>query len=143
MADAREPAIGQVGGPGLILYDGNCILCSSWFLFVASRDDERRFMFTPIQSEFGRAVALRLGIDPVNPQSNAVILDGKPYLYSDSALAALSVLPRWKWIWALHFVPRALRDALYRVIARNRYRWFGRHDQCDLGGAQYRDRVIG
>lgn len=143
MPGEQEPRIGAAGGPGLILYDGDCVLCSSWFRFVAQRDDERRLLFTPIQSDFGRTVALRLGIDPVNPQSNAVILDGKAYLFSDSALAALSVLPYWKWIWALHFVPRVLRDPLYRVIARHRYRWFGRHDRCDLGGAQYRDRVIG
>ena len=143
MTDERESQIGQIGGPGLVLYDGDCILCSSWFRFVAKRDGKRRLLFTPIQSEFGRAVAFRLDIDPVNPQSNAVILNGKAYLYSDSALAALSVLPYWKWTLALRAVPRSLRDPLYRLIARNRYRWFGRHTSCDRGGRDYSDRVIG
>jgi predicted DCC family thiol-disulfide oxidoreductase YuxK len=143
MAAGQESEIGQAGSPGLVLYDGTCILCSSWFHFVAKRDHVRRFLFTPIQSDFGRALALRLGIDPVNPQTNAVMLDGKVYLFSDSALAVLSVLPRWKWARVLRLVPRSLRDPFYRVVARNRYRWFGRHEQCDMGGLAYRDRVIG
>nr|WP_137046816.1 DCC1-like thiol-disulfide oxidoreductase family protein [Pseudolabrys sp. FHR47] len=142
MADSDEAAIGQPGGPGLVLYDGDCVLCSSWFRFVAKRDQARRLMFTTIQSEFGRAVALRLGIDPMNPQSNAVIIDGNAYLFSDSALAALSALPYWKWVWALHVVPRTLRDPIYSLVARNRYRWFGRHTQCDMGGPDYRDHVV-
>lgn len=143
MPEVNQLQIGEVGSPGLVLYDGDCILCSSWFRFVAKRDRARRLLFTPIQSEFGRALAMRLGIDPVNPQSNAVILNGKAYLYSDSALMALSVLPYWQWTPALRVVPRAWRDAVYRPIARNRYRWFGRRTSCDLGGAEYRDRVIG
>jgi len=142
MPGGEESTAGQIGGPGLVLYDGECVLCSSWFRFVAVRDRERRFLFTPIQTEFGRAVALRLGIDPVNPQSNAVIMDGKAYLYSDSALAVLAVLPGWKWGRVLRLVPRSLRDPIYRLVAQNRYRWFGRHEHCDLGGPDYRDRVI-
>lgn len=142
MPDEREGQVGEIGGPALVLYDGDCILCSSWFRFVARRDHQRRLMFTPIQSPFGRSVAVRLGIDPVNPQSNAVLLDGKAYLFSESALAALSLLPYWKWTRALRVLPRAWRDALYRPIARNRYRWFGRRTSCDLGGADYRGRVI-
>lgn len=134
--------LGAPGQKGLVLYDGVCVLCSNWFRFVAERDVERRFLFTAIQSDRGRALALRLGIDPDNPDTNAVLLDGHVYLRSDSALAVLSALPRWRWTWIFRAVPRPIRDRIYAAVARNRYRLFGRHERCDLGGAKYADRVI-
>jgi predicted DCC family thiol-disulfide oxidoreductase YuxK len=118
------------------------VLCSGWFRFVAARDVERRFLFTAIQSDYGRALALRHGINPDNPETNAVLLDGKVHLRSGSALAALSALPRWGWVRIFRLVPKPIRDRIYTLIARNRYRLFGRHAACDLGGARYADRVI-
>jgi predicted DCC family thiol-disulfide oxidoreductase YuxK len=141
--DPQLRNIGEPGGRGLILYDGVCVLCSGWVRFVASRDDARLFLFTPIQSEYGRALALKQHIDPDNPQSNAVLVDGTVNLRSDSAIAALSRLPRYGWVRAFRIVPKPLRDWAYATIARNRYRWFGRHDVCDIGGATYMDRVVG
>ncbi len=141
--DARSANAGLPGGPALILYDGDCVLCSGWFRFVAQRDTQRKFMFTAIQSAYGRALAQRYGIDPDNPQSNAVLIDGIAHLRSDSAIAALSALPGYSWIGAFRVVPKFIRDPLYSMIARNRYRWFGRNEACWLGGAEYADRVIG
>lgn len=100
-------------------------------------------MFTTIQSGYGRALAQKIGIDPDDPQTNAVLLDGAVYLRSDSALAALSVLPGWRWTQVFRLVPTPLRDWLYRLIARNRYRLFGKYEVCDLGGADYADRIVG
>jgi predicted DCC family thiol-disulfide oxidoreductase YuxK len=134
--------LGEKGGHGLVLYDGVCILCSGWFRFVAARDVERRFLFTAIQSDYGRALALKLGIDPDSPDTNAVLLDGEVHLRSDSALAALSVLPNWRWTRVFLWIPKPLRDRVYLLIARNRYRLLGKRAACDLGGAQYVDRVI-
>lgn len=133
---------GKPGQPGVILYDGMCVLCSGWFRFVAQRDVERRFFFTPIQSAYGRTLAQRYGIDADNPQTNAVLLDGQVYLRSESAIAALSVLSGWRWIRIFRLIPRALRDRFYTLIAHNRYRLFGRNDACDIGGAKYADRII-
>jgi predicted DCC family thiol-disulfide oxidoreductase YuxK len=135
--------LGKPGQPGLILYDGVCVLCSGWFKFVARRDAGRKFYFTTIQSAFGRALAQRLGIDPDNPQTNAVLLDGGVYVRSDSALAALSALPGWRWISILKLISKPFRDAIYTQIARNRYNWFGKNEVCDLGGADFADRIVG
>jgi predicted DCC family thiol-disulfide oxidoreductase YuxK len=134
--------IGRKGGQGLVLYDGVCVLCSRWFRFVAERDTGRRFLFTAIQSEYGRALALKLGIDPDKPDTNAVLLDDEIYLRSDSALAVLWSLPNWGWTRVFRYVPKVLRDPLYTLIARNRYRLFGTLPVCDLGGAKFSDRVI-
>jgi predicted DCC family thiol-disulfide oxidoreductase YuxK len=134
--------LGEPGESGIILYDGVCVLCTGWFKFVASRDTARRFFFAAIQSPHGRALAQRIGIDPDNPETNAVLLDGQVYLRSDSAIAALEALPGWQWVRILKNVPKPIRNALYTLIARNRYNLFGKHSVCDLGGAKYADRIV-
>lgn len=146
MISPDDPSIRHVGEKGeraLILYDGDCVICSGWFRFVARRDTARKFLFTAIQSPYGRALALKYGIDPDNPQSNAVLIDGDVNLRSDSAIAALSALPGYGWVRAFRIIPKPLRDGFYSFIARNRYRWFGKNESCDLGGMAYADRVIG
>jgi len=146
MIAADDPSIrriGEKGHPALILYDGDCVFCSRWFRFVAERDTARRFLYTAIQSPYGRALALEHGIDPDNPQSNAVLIDGTVHLRSDSAIAALAALPGYRWVRGFRIIPKPLRDHFYAMIARNRYRWFGKNAACDLGGKAYADRVIG
>ena len=127
---------------GVILYDGDCLLCSRWVKWIVQRDPRGVFRFTAIASPYGRAMALRLGIDPENPATNAVIIDGKAYLYSDAAIAIASRLPGWGWTSALKFVPKPARDAFYKLIARNRIAWFGRPQACDLPGPEVRARII-
>jgi predicted DCC family thiol-disulfide oxidoreductase YuxK len=129
-ASPQEP-IPISGVPdGTVLYDGVCVLCSAWFRFVAARDPQARFRFTPIQGEYGRRLALRLGIDPDNPQTNAVVIDGRAYLRSDAALQILRRLPGWSWAALLLATPQPVRDRAYDRAARNRYRLFGRTDTC-------------
>ena len=127
---------------GIILYDGVCVLCSGWMRFVLRRDREKLFRFTPIQSDYGRALAQGLGIDPDDPDTNAAVWGGIAYRRSDAALRVVSLLPGWGWVRGLQMVPRPLRDLVYRCIARSRYRLWGRHAVCDFGDATYADRVI-
>jgi len=127
---------------GIILYDGVCVLCSGWMRFVLRRDRNRLFRFTPIQSDYGSALARALGIDPADPDTNAVIWKGVAFRRSDAALRVVSLLPGWDWVHMLHILPRPLRDAIYRLIARTRYRVWGRHAVCDLGGETYAGRVL-
>lgn len=134
---AESPDDGAV-----ILYDGICVLCSSGIRFVAKRDVDRIFRFTSIQSTYGRALALRLGIDPNAPETFALVMGGRPYLSSDAVLAISARLPGWRWTKALRIVPRGLRDALYGFVARHRYRMFGRTEVCDIPGPELRSRVI-
>ena len=114
---------------GTVLFDGVCVLCSAWFRFVAARSPQTRFRFTPIQGAQGRKLALRLGIDPDNPQTNTVIVDGRAHLRSDAALQILHRLPGWSWTRMALLLPRGPRDWAYDRIARNRYRLFGRRQR--------------
>ena len=71
-----------------------------------------------------------MGIAIDAPETNAVIVGGYAYFKSDAAIEVLPRLPGWSWVRVFRLVPRALRHAVYDLIARNRYRWFGRFDQC-------------
>jgi predicted DCC family thiol-disulfide oxidoreductase YuxK len=126
----------------IILYDGVCIFCSRWIRFVAKRDVMQRFRFTPIQSGYGSRLADTFGIDPNHPDTNAVIHDGVAYFKSDAALTVLSLLPGWRWTRVLFAVPAALRNPVYNLIAKNRYRIFGRTDACMVPDTAFRERVI-
>jgi predicted DCC family thiol-disulfide oxidoreductase YuxK len=126
----------------VILYDGVCVFCSRWIRFVATRDTDRRFRFTAIQSDYGRRLAQAFGIDPEDPDTNAVVHGGVACFKSDAALMVLSHLPGWQWVRVLHAVPKALREAVYNLIARNRYRIFGKYEACFVPDESFRARVI-
>ena len=131
VVDPKSP--GGINSPhGLILFDGVCVLCSRGCRFVSKRDRRGYFRFVPIQVPEGRPLAEQLGIDPDRPDSFAFVEKGKGYVKSEAVLRIARELPRWQWTWVFHFIPRVIRDAIYDVVARNRYRWFGRRDACML-----------
>ena len=88
------------------------------------------FCFVPIQLAEGRPLAEQLGIDPDRPDSFAFVANGQAYVKSEAVLRIARELPRWQWTWIFQFIPRVIRDAIYDLVARNRYRWFGRRDAC-------------
>jgi len=126
----------------VILYDGVCVFCSRWIRFVNSRDRDRRFRFTAIQSPYGTRLAQVFGIDPADPDTNAVIHGGVAWFKSDAALTVLSNLPAWRWTRVLFAVPKPVRDAVYDLVARNRYRIFGKYDACFVPDAAMKARVM-
>jgi predicted DCC family thiol-disulfide oxidoreductase YuxK len=126
----------------VILYDGVCIFCSRWVRFVAISDTNHRFRFTAIQSPYGTRLAQAFGIDPADPDTNAVIHGSVAYFKSDAALTVLGALPGWGWMRGFLAVPKPLRDAVYGLVARNRYRIFGRYQECFVPDADMRARVM-
>ena len=126
----------------VILYDGVCVFCSRWIRFIAARDTARRFRFTAIQSGYGTRLAQAFGIDPEDPDTNAVIHGGVAYFKSDAALTVLSALPGWSWVRVFRSMPTPLRDALYNLVARNRYRISGRYRACFVPDEEMRARVM-
>ena len=127
---------------GLILFDGVCVFCSRWVRFVIDRDPGHRFRFVAIQSAPGRVLAARFGIDPDAPQTNAVVWGGRIFFKSDAALTVLGQLAATRPLGWLKAVPRLLRDPAYDLIARNRYRIFGRTDVCMIPAPEDRSRFL-
>ena len=126
----------------VIVYDGVCIFCSRWIRFVAIRDVNHRFRFTAIQSPYGTRLAQAFGIDPDDPDTNAVVHGGVAWFKSDAALTVLGSLPGWQWTRVLRSVPKPVRDAVYGLVARNRYRIFGKYEACFVPDTEMRERVM-
>jgi predicted DCC family thiol-disulfide oxidoreductase YuxK len=138
----ESPAPNRWPDDDVILYDGVCVFCSRWVRFVATRDTKRRFRFTAIQSGYGTRLAQAFGINPDDPDTNAVIHGGVAHFKSDGALTVLSNLPGWSWVGVLLLVPKPLRDAVYNLVAHNRYSIFGKYEECFVPDAAMRARVI-
>jgi predicted DCC family thiol-disulfide oxidoreductase YuxK len=126
----------------VVLYDGVCVFCSSWIRFIVTHDTERRFRITQIQSSYGARLARALGIDPDDPDTNAVVHGGVAWFKSDGALTVLSNLSGWRWVRVFFVVPKPLRDVVYNLVAKNRYRIFGKYDACFVPDADMRARVM-
>ncbi|ODS55375.1 MAG: hypothetical protein ABS40_12010 [Agrobacterium sp. SCN 61-19] len=130
------------GGP-IILFDAECILCSANAQFVLSHDGKKRFRLASMQGEVGSALYRRFGIDPENPDS-IIVVDGEHMLRDSDAVLSIYAGLGWPWkvLSVFRLIPRFIRDPLYLLIARNRYRLFGKRDSCWLPSAEYRDRLL-
>lgn len=124
-----------------MLFDGVCNLCNASVTFVIDRDARSVFRFAPLQSDVGRALVAECSLG--GEDSIVLVEDGRCYVRSEAALRIARRLDgAWPILSALRIVPRPLRDAAYRVIARNRYRWFGRQDACRLPTPDLRARFL-
>lgn len=133
--------------PGLaekiILFDGVCNLCSSSVQFIMRHDRRRVFRFASIQSDRGRELYAQCGLDPQAPDSFVLWTPQGALLRSDAALAiAREFGGPWRWLAALRIVPRFVRDAVYSLVARNRYRWFGKREECLVPTPELRERFL-
>ncbi len=128
-------------GP-ILLYDGECGLCARSVRFLLSRDREGRLRYAALQGEVGRRLLSAVGIES-DLSTMVLIEDGAGYVRSTGMLRACQYLPApWRWATWLLIVPRPLRDWCYRVVARNRYRWFGRGDACGLATEEEMARFL-
>ena len=123
--------VARSDGHPIIVFDGDCVFCSANAQFVLRHDRRHYFRLAAMQGEVGTALYERFGIDPQDPESMIVVTGDRVQRDSDGVLAIYSGLG-WPWraMAAFYLVPRFLRDPVYRWVARNRYRLFGRRDTC-------------
>jgi predicted DCC family thiol-disulfide oxidoreductase YuxK len=144
-AHAQGPAS---PGSHLVLYDGVCGLCNRLLQFLLAHDHRGVFSFAPLQSEIARSLVARWGGNPDELNSFYVCADyrtpaARVFARSDAALFVARELGwPWKVFLAGRVLPRVLRDAMYELIARTRYRIFGRFDQCLVPSAEVRGRFV-
>ena len=130
-------------GSAIVVFDGVCVLCSGWVGFLLRHDRARQFRFAAMQGEAGRRLLDAHGLDPDDPMSFLLLDASGARTDSDAIIAVLARLGGgWRVARVLRWVPRRLRDPLYRRLARNRYRWFGRREACYLPSAVERDRFL-
>jgi predicted DCC family thiol-disulfide oxidoreductase YuxK len=130
----------------VVLFDGVCNLCNASVNFVIDRDPEGIFHFAPLQSSAGRALLASHGRVPPEGEPDSIVLVENGLVY-DRSTAALRVARRLrgpvKLLYALIVFPRVVRDLVYRLIARNRYRWFGKSDVCRVPTPELKARFLG
>lgn len=116
----------------VILFDGVCNLCNGFVQFVIERDKKGVYHFASLQSETARELLGNYAKDYCNQLDTVVLLEGDAvYTHSDVALrVAGQIGGAWKILLLGYLLPKRFRDAIYGFVARNRYRWFGRKDQC-------------
>lgn len=132
----------MTGRHPIVLFDGICNYCNSWVNFAIKHDKKAKLRFAPLQSETGLQLRRQYGLgDKID--SVIVIDNGKAYTYSDAALRIASHLD-WpaKAIAALKIFPGFLRQPVYKWIAKNRYKWFGKKEECMVPAKNIRDRFI-
>ncbi|AIQ72795.1 MULTISPECIES: thiol-disulfide oxidoreductase DCC family protein [Paenibacillus] len=127
----------------IVLIDGVCHLCQGVVRFIIPRDPEAKFLFAPLQNEIAANLMKESGLQP--GQLNTVILLENGVYYTESA-AVLRIARKLRFPWPAAYVfilvPRPLRNALYRYVAKNRYRWFGRDEQCMLPTPEIKRRFL-
>lgn len=132
----------------IILFDGQCGLCTRSVRFIAARDRAGTFRFAPLHGPTAARECARLGVThpiPPNADPGTMILieSHRALTHSDAVLAIATrlTLP-WRLFTVLRVFPRPLRDGVYRWVARNRYRWFGSSDRCPMPTPELRARLL-
>jgi predicted DCC family thiol-disulfide oxidoreductase YuxK len=128
----------------LYFFDGYCVLCSGFVQFCFEHDGDRQLKFASAQSPLGARVLDALGL-PAGTLDRTILLVEHDAVFSQSTavLRALDHLRGWpRWLLPLRRVPRFIRDPIYDLVARHRYRWFGRRSACFVPTAETRARFI-
>lgn len=127
----------------LLLFDGVCHLCNGVVQFILPRDPRGLIHFCPIQSELGSRMYREHGLDPAQPHTMLLLTPEGARKESAAALEIARLLGgAWRLAGVFRIIPGPLRDAAYRLIARNRYRWFGRDDACMMPRPEWRGRFL-
>ncbi|MFI5133438.1 MAG: thiol-disulfide oxidoreductase DCC family protein [Chitinophagales bacterium] len=127
----------------IILFDGICNYCNGVINSIIRQDKKKIFRFATLQSDAGQKILKQWNL-PTDEFASFVLLDkGKLFLKSSAALRLYSKLP-WYWKWTQFFwiFPKFIRNGVYSIIARNRYKWFGKREECMIPTADVRERFL-
>ncbi len=127
----------------LVLFDGVCNFCNDRINFIIRHDKKNHFRFAPLQSETGKKVLRENGRDDTDPDTFILVENGKIY---DRTTAALRIARKldglWPLLYAFIIVPPFIRDVAYRIIAKNRYKWWGKQESCMIPTPEVRKKFV-
>ncbi len=127
----------------VVLFDGVCNLCSNYVQFIIKRDPTAKFRFASLQSAFGQKLSSQFKLDTQHLHS-IILVQGNTF--KERSNAALEIARHLSGAWPLlhtfKIVPRFLRDPIYNWVARNRYRWFGKKDECWIPTPDLKNRFL-
>ena len=139
-----------MGSPGavksntdIILFDGVCNLCSGSVQFIIKRDREKLFRFASLQSAFGQRQLTKFNLDGNILHSIILIRENQFFERSNAALEISKRLGSgWPLLYGLKVIPRFIRDGIYNWISNNRYKFFGKKNECWIPDSTTKDRFI-
>jgi predicted DCC family thiol-disulfide oxidoreductase YuxK len=141
LADEAKAALAAEGP--IVLYDGVCGLCNRSVQLILRNDRRGRFRFAALQSDTGRALLEKFGLPPEALDSVVLVEGGRAWRKSRAALRiARRMDAPWPLLWPLMIVPRPVGDFLYGLVAKNRYRIFGKLDACMIPPPEVRARFL-
>ena len=127
----------------ILLFDGVCNLCNSAVQFVIKRDKKKKFLYTSLQSKTGQKLLLKYGLN-LSDFDSFILIENKKYFTKSTA--ALKIAKGLGGIWSMLYIfiiiPKFSRNAIYDFIAQNRYKWFGKRDECMLPSPEFKDRFL-
>lgn len=130
----------------VIFFDGICNLCNASVIFIIRHDKRGHFKFASLQSDFANDFLKKQGLmadDKNLPDSLVLVQENRIYFKSEAALEIAKQLSGiWKGLIIFRIIPRPLRDRLYDVVARNRYKWFGKRQSCMVPVPEISERFL-
>ena len=136
-------AIGTKIDREIVLFDGVCNFCNGTINFVLKRDKKDSFVFTPLQSGPGQEVLKKHNLPLSEFESFILVSEDKVYQRSSAALRiARKLSGGWPLFYVFMILPKPVRDFFYNIIARNRYRWWGKRDECMIPTPELRNKFL-
>ncbi len=127
----------------IVLFDGVCNLCNGAVKFIIRHDKKKVFLFASLQSEAGKKILAQYNFPPDELNSFILIDKGKAYTRSTGALMVAKKLNGlWPVLYSYIIIPAFIRDSIYNWIGTNRYKWFGKKDECMLPTAELKARFL-
>jgi predicted DCC family thiol-disulfide oxidoreductase YuxK len=127
----------------IILFDGVCNFCNSSVNFISERDYKNRFKFAALQSVIGKELLKQFNIDTENLKTIILIENGKYYIKTTAALRIAKHLNGlWKLTYVFIIIPPFIRNIVYNIIAKYRYKWFGKKDTCRIPSQEEKEKFL-
>ncbi|MCH9809312.1 MAG: thiol-disulfide oxidoreductase DCC family protein [Alphaproteobacteria bacterium] len=127
----------------IIIFDGVCVMCSAWARFILKHDRSERYRLLPAQTDLGAALYHHYGLNPIDYETNVLIENGRAYFKSTGTIRMfVSLGLPWSLMAVFRIIPEGIRDKAYEMIARNRYRWFGKRDTCYIATQAEKKRFL-
>ena len=128
----------------IIMFDGVCNLCNGLILFLIPRDLNERFLYASLQSKTAKEILKeKANLDPEKLDSVVVLTDGKVFTKSQAVLEIFKKMEYpWKFLVVGKILPTWFADRVYDFVGKNRYKWFGKKDQCMIPTAEILDKFL-
>ena len=127
----------------IVLFDGVCNLCNTSVQFILKHDKKNEFLFGSLQGKSGQAYLKQFNL-PADTFNSFMLIEGdRLYTRSSGALRILKYLnAAWPLFYVFNIVPKFIRDAVYNLVAKNRYKWFGKKDECWVPTPELKARFL-